>query len=127
MEKYHVNNAAAEKIMIATWNCPVAEVVNGVQGVYCMVPKRMTGKVNVLPPADTESTYVTFATNKDLERAMKDASMAMIKKIMLEKKMSFIDTYTLASVVMDCRIGGPSSSIKTVYCMLAKNLWTDVT
>jgi len=35
-----VSPTQAEKIMYETWNCPISEVVNGVQGTYCMVPNR---------------------------------------------------------------------------------------
>jgi acetamidase/formamidase len=113
----------AEKIMLATWNCPFAEVVNGVKGVYCMVPKNANTKAMVLPKTDNATFFVTYAKDTDLEQAMKTASMAMINKVVEMKKLSREDTYVLASFAMDCRIGLPKSSEKEVHCMMPKSLW----
>lgn len=123
MEQQNVSHNAAEKIMFETWNCPIAEVVNGVNGVYCMVPKH--GKARpALPKTDNATFFVTYAKDPNLEEAMKKASMAMINKIVTIKKLSPIDAYMLASFTMDCRIGLYKSGDKEVHCMMAKNLWT---
>jgi acetamidase/formamidase len=122
-EKRHVTPANAEKIMIATWNCPIAEVVNGVQGVYCMVPKSNATKAFTLPKADNNTFFVTSGKNMDLEDAMKTASMAMLNKVVDQKKLSLQDTYILASFAMDCRIAAPINNEKEVVCMMPKSLW----
>ncbi|OGT38176.1 MAG: amidase [Gammaproteobacteria bacterium RIFCSPHIGHO2_12_FULL_38_14] len=114
----------AEKMMLNTWNCPISEVVNGVQGVYCMVPKSGNIKSADLPKVDNAKFFVSYAEDADLEQAMRKASMFMLNKIVSEKKLSRIDAYTLASFAMDCRIGRPVSNMKAVHCMMAKNLWT---
>ena len=124
MEQRNVSRDEAEKIMFDTWNCPIAEVVNGVQGVYCMVPKQINApKLAALPTTDNAEFFVTYAKNPDLENAMKSASMAMLNKIITTKKLSGVDAYTLASFTMDCRIGPYKSGDKEVHCMMAKNLW----
>jgi acetamidase/formamidase len=122
-EKRKVSSAQAAKIMYDTWNCPIAEVVNGVQGVYCMVPKQGAGRPTLLK-ADNDQYFVTYGKDADLEKAMKAASMAMIDKVSTTKKMSRDDVYTLASFTMDCRIAPHKSGDKEVHCLMAKNLWT---
>lgn len=124
MEKRHLSHSEAEKTMLETWNCPIAEVVNGVQGIYCMVPKDLTVKAPVLAKSDNEKFFVTYAKDEDLEKAMKKASMDMLNKLVHIKKLSRTEAYTLASFTMDCRIAPYQSGEKEVHCMLAKNLWT---
>lgn len=114
----------AEKIMYATWNCPIAEVVNGIQGVYCMVPKQGQTQAFILPKTDNTKFFVTWAKHADIEEAMKSASMAMLKKISGTKKITPVDAYVLASFTMDCRISPYKSGDKEVHCMMPKNLWT---
>ena len=124
MQQRSVSHEQAEKILYATWNCPISEVVNGVQGVYCILPKQR----NALPPAplpiaDTATRYVTYAKDPDIEVAMKKASWAMLQKIVSLKKLTLLDAYSLASIAMDCRISPYKSGDKEVHCMLDKKLW----
>lgn len=119
-----VSKAEAEKIMYANWNCPVAEVVDGVLGMYCIVPK----KADALKPApllsqDNNDFYVTTAQNKDALQAMKDATWAMITKIEKDKKMSQLDVYSLLSMTMDCRLAPYTSGKKDFHCVVPKSLW----
>lgn len=123
MEQRHVQKDEAEKIMYETWNCPIAEVVNGVKGIYCMVPKDYSAKKHELLKEDNETSFNTYAKNPDIEQAMKTAAMAMLKKIMTIKKLSADDAYTLASFALDCRTGMYKSGDKEIYCSLPKNLW----
>ena len=123
MEQRHVDHMTAEKIMLDTWNCPIAEVVNGVQGVYCMIPKATGTTRPILPKTDNENFFVTYGKDVDLEKAMKMASMNMINKINTVKNLSRDDAYTLASFTMDCRIAPHKIGDKEVYCLMAKNLW----
>ena len=124
VDVHHVTPEAAEKIMMKTWNCPISEVVNGVQGVYCIVPKQTNAQASpALPTSDTATQYVTHGKNSDIEKAMKEASMAMIDKIVKLKNMSRADAYTLASFTMDCRIAPFTTGDKSVHCMMNKNLW----
>ena len=124
MEKHHLSHSKAEQFMLKTWNCPISEVVNGVNGMYCMIPKDThTQAPFPLPTTDTQSQYVTYAQNSDLLQAMKDASMAMLNRIATEKKLTRLDTYSLLSLTMDCRVAPYISGDKIVHCMLDKNLW----
>jgi acetamidase/formamidase len=123
MEQRHVTQPIAEKIMLHTWNCPISEVVDGLQGVYCMIPRNKNATAFALPSQDTATEFVTVGKNADLMIAMKIASMAMIKKIAALKKMQPVDVYMLASMAMDCRIAPYHSGDKEVHCMMAKNLW----
>lgn len=124
VEQRHVSRDEASKLMLSTWNCPIAEVVNGVQGVYCMVPKQSNASQHVLLKADNDKFFATFGEDMDLEKAMKIASMDMINKVAAAKKISREDVYTLASFTMDCRIGPYTNGAKKVYCVMPKNLWT---
>lgn len=123
-ELRHVSTQEAKKIMLKTWNCPIAEVVNGIQGIYCMVPKESNVKAFDLPKMDNKKFFVTYAKNADLENSMKQASMAMLKKVSSAKNISMTDAYVLASFTMDCRIAPYQSGDKEVHCMMAKNLWS---
>jgi acetamidase/formamidase len=119
-----VSPKEAEKILLATWNCPIAEVVNGVLGTYCMVPKNTSiNKPYALLKADNNEYFVTYGKDVDLEKAMKIASMDMINKVSKSKNLPRQDVYTLASFAMDCRIAPPAGNEKEVHCSLAKSLW----
>lgn len=123
MELRHASRDQAAKIMLDTWNCPIAEVVNGVQGVYCMVPKNVSATRPTLLKADNDQFFVTYGKDADLEKAMKIASLDMINKVASTKKISREDVYTLASFTMDCRIAPHTSGDKEVHCTMAKSLW----
>jgi acetamidase/formamidase len=124
-EQRNVTPEDAKKIMYETWNCPIAEVVNGISGVYCMVPKQPTVKAEPLPTRDTDTMYVTTSIDPDLMKAMKGASMTMLQEISTGGKISMEDAYVLASFAMDCRIAPHQTGDKKVVCMMAKSLWTD--
>lgn len=125
VEQRNVTPEDAKKIMYDTWNCPIAEVVNGISGVYCMVPKQPTVKAEPLPSQDTDKLYVTYSIDADLMKAMKGASMTMLQEISNGSKISMEDAYVLASFAMDCRIAPHQSGDKKVVCMVAKDMWTN--
>jgi acetamidase/formamidase len=66
---------------------------------------------------------VTVAKDADLNKAMDTASWAMIELLQNEKKLSRLDAYGLASMVMDCRLAAPSDAQKSVHCLLPKSTW----
>ena len=68
-------------------------------------------------------TLVTMGFDADLNKAMNDASMTMIKWLESEKKIARLDAYGLASVAMDCRVGSVSDTEKNVHCLMPKSLW----
>lgn len=124
VEQRQVSRDQATKIMLETWNCPVAEVVNGIKGVYCILPKLVDApKPAPLPKEDNAEFFVTYAKDLDIEKAMSSASMGMINKIVEKKKLTRLDAYSLASLTMDCRIAPHKEGEKAIHCMMAKSLW----
>lgn len=114
----------AANVMYDLWNCPIAEVVNGIKGAYCIIPKDISAsKPAELPKEDNAQFLVTYAKDANIEKAMKQASMAMIDKLVAQKKLSRLDAYSLASITMDCRIGPHQTGDKEIHCMIAKSLW----
>src|SRR5674536_306520 len=67
--------------------------------------------------------YVSYVKDADLNKAMNDASMGMIKWLESEKKIARLDAYGLASVAMDCRVGAISDTEKNVHCLMPKSIW----
>jgi acetamidase/formamidase len=125
IETNNVTEEKAQDILLNTWNCPISEVVNGIKGVYCIIPKDLNASQRVsLPTEDNDELFVTYGTHADLQKAMEKASMDMIQKIVAKKNLQPLDAYSLASIAMDCRIAPHQQGDKTVHCMLAKNLWT---
>lgn len=124
MEQNDISQEQAEKIMYDTWNCPISEVVNGVKGVYCIIPKKGEKQDSfLLAKTDSPSQYITYAKDNDVENAMKKASMEMLNRISAEKSISRIDAYSLLSLTMDCRIAPHQEGEKEVHCMMDKSLW----
>lgn len=124
IEQNKVSSEQAEKIMLSTWNCPISEVVNGIKGMYCMLPKQTQAQTPFpLPKEDTATQYVTYAKDADIEKAMKKAAMSMLNRIATEKKLTRLDTYSLLSLTLDCRVAPYKSGDKEVHCMLDKSLW----
>jgi acetamidase/formamidase len=66
---------------------------------------------------------VSHAKDADLNKAMDEASMGVIKYLESNRHVARLDAYALASVAMDCRIGAVSDTEKNVHCILPKRLW----
>jgi len=75
------------------------------------------------PTKETSKYYVSYVKDADLNKAMNDASMGMIKWLESEKKIARLDAYGLASVAMDCRVGAISDTEKNVHCLMPKSIW----
>ena len=124
VERRKVSQAEAEKIMLATWNCRISEVVNVVKGTYCMNPKSASAPAPAaLPLSETASDLVTYGASPDLNLAMDSASMAMINLLQDKRGLTRLDAYGLASMTMDCRLGPPTTTEKVVHCLVPKSLW----
>jgi acetamidase/formamidase len=67
---------------------------------------------------------VTVGKNADLNVAMDSAASAMINLLEKEKKLTLLDAYGLASLVMDCRPAAPVAQQKSVHCLVPKSTWT---
>ncbi len=114
----------AAKLMTKVSDCRISQVVNIKKGIHCLNPKDVKGKEDMeRPDRDTAKYYVTHARDADLNRAMDDASRAMIKRLESEKGIARLDAYGLASAAMDCRVGNVSGADKNVHCLIPKSLW----
>lgn len=123
-EQNKVSSEAARKLMIARWDCRISEVINILKGTYCMITKATNVSAPQLPSGDNPDYLVTYAKDKDLNKAMDTASMAMVDKLTNEKHLAPLDSYSLASIAMDCRLGSPASADREVHCLVPKSLWT---
>jgi acetamidase/formamidase len=99
-------------------------VVNVKKGIHCLNPKNARDKEDMeRPTKETAKYYVSHVRDADLNKAMNDASMGMIKFLESEKKIARLDAYGLASVAMDCRVGAISDTGKNVHCLMPKSIW----
>ena len=123
-EQDRLSPDAARERMLATWDCRISEVVNILKGTYCMVPKATKASAVPLPIKDDADYLVTTATDKDLNKAMDTASLAMVDKLTTEKHLTRLDAYSLASMAMDCRLGPPDRSAHEVHCLMKQSYWS---
>jgi acetamidase/formamidase len=119
-----VSAEQAEKLMATVSDCRVSQVVNVKKGIHCLSPKNARDAEDLERPTKETSKYlVSHAKDADLNKAMNDASMGMIKMLETDKKVARLDAYGLASVAMDCRIGAISDAEKNVHCLMPKSIW----
>jgi acetamidase/formamidase len=110
--------------MASVSDCRVSQVVNVKKGIHCLNPKNAGDKEDMeRPTKETSKYYVSHVKDADLNKAMNDASMGMIKWLESEKKIARLDAYGLASVAMDCRVGVVSDTEKNVHCLMPKSIW----
>jgi len=123
-EQRSVSADQAGRLMPTASDCRVSQVVNVKKGIHCLNPKNVRSKEDMeRPTRETPRYYVTHGKDADLNKAMNDASMAMIKFLETEKKIARLDAYGLASVAMDCRVGAVSDTEKNVHCVIPKSIW----
>ena len=123
-EQRKVSPEEAAKLMPTVSDCRVSQVVNVKKGIHCLNPKG-SGKEDMERPIKETSKYlVSHVKDADLNKAMNDASMGMIKQLENDKKIARLDAYGLASVAMDCRVGAMSDTEKNVHCLMPKSIWT---
>jgi acetamidase/formamidase len=123
-EQRGVSAEQAGKLMTTVSDCRVSQVVNVKKGIHCLNPKNAGDKEDMeRPTKETSKYYVSHAKDADLNKAMNDASMALIKLLETEKKIARLDAYGLASVAMDCRVGAISDAEKNVHCLIPKSIW----
>ena len=101
------------------------QVVDINKGLHCLNAKdvRSPRRPEALPDRENQTYLVTVAKDADLNKAMDNASMGMIKILENDKKIARLDAYGLASAAMDCRIGAISDAEKNVHCLMPKSLW----
>ncbi len=123
-EQRSVPAQQAGTLMTTVSDCRVSQVVNVKKGIHCLNPKDVSGKEDMeRPTRETSEYYVVHTKDADFNKAMNDASMAMIKLLETEKKIARLDAYGLASVAMDCRVGAVSDTEKNVHCLMPKSIW----
>lgn len=122
-QQRHVSETEATKIMYKTWDCPISEVVNGVKGVYCIIPKNFSAATPPLPIHDNDKMFVTVGKAPDALKAMGNAAAAMLQKVAVAKNMPVTQVYILSSLTMDCRFAPYTSGEKEVHCMMPKSIW----
>jgi acetamidase/formamidase len=125
VEMRKLDGGQAEKTMLATWDCRVSQVVDVNKGLHCFTAKNAKAPrtIEPLPDKENKSYLVTVGRDADLNKAMDDASWAMVELLQSEKKLSRLDAYSLASMVMDCRLAAPSGAQKAVHCLVPKSTW----
>jgi acetamidase/formamidase len=126
MESRKLGKEEAEKQMMADWDCRVSQVVDVNKGLHCFTPKTDRGRrqpIEPLPNAENGTYLVTVGKDPDLNKAMDAASWAMIELLQKQKGLTKLDSYALASMVMDCRLAAPTGAEKAVHCLVPKSTW----
>jgi acetamidase/formamidase len=125
IEQRSLDNGQAQRMMMATWDCRISQVVDVNKGIHCFSAKgaKAARKIEALPDQENKTYLVTVGKDADLNKAMDDASWAMIELLQSEKKLSRLDAYSLASMVMDCRLAAPRAAVKAVHCLVPKSTW----
>ena len=125
MEQRKVSKDEATKQMMTAWDCRVTQVVDVNKGLHCFSAKsaKERRKIEALPEKENKTYLVTVGKDADLNKAMDDAAWAMIGLLEQEKKLTRLDAYSLASMVMDCRLAAPGATQKAVYCLVPKSTW----
>ena len=125
MEQRKIGKEQADKMMMASWDCRITQVVDVNKGIHCFSAKSATGarKIEALPERENKAYLVTVGKDADLNKAMDDAAWAMIDLLQNEKKLTRLDAYSLASMVMDCRLAAPVGAQKAVHCLVPKSTW----
>ena len=124
-EQRKVSKERADRMVTATWDCRITQVVDVNKGIHCFTEKGARGarRIEALPDAENKVYLVTVGKDGDLNKAMDDAAWAMIELLQSEKKLSRLDAYSLASMVMDCRLAAPAGAQKAVHCLVPKSTW----
>jgi acetamidase/formamidase len=118
-----LSSREARQYMTNYGDIRVAEVVNQLKGIYCMLPKEDSPVLSPLPQADTNEYYVTHATNADAMEAMNASALALVERIQEEKGLTALDAYSLASLALDARVGRLEPGAANIHCLMPKSIW----
>ncbi len=123
-ETRKVSGDAAGLLLADVSDCRVTQVVNIKKGIHCLTSKDASARgIPERPTAETAAYYATVGRDRDLNKAMDSASLAMIKFLEEKKGIARLDAYGLASVAMDCRVGDMSGDVKAIHCVVPKSIW----
>jgi len=124
VEQRKVSPEQAASMVSKISDCRVTQVVDIKKGVHCMTSKDPAKSLaETRPTAETPQYLVTKAADANMNKAMDDASWAMIELLQKDRGMSRLDAYALASMTMDCRVGEMDAAEKGVHCLVAKSMW----
>jgi acetamidase/formamidase len=125
MQQRRLSKEEAEKLMMSSWDCRVSQVVDVNKGLHCFSAKntKERRRIEGLPEQENKTYLVTVGRDADLNKAMDDASWAMIGLLETDKKLTRLDAYSLASMVMDCRLAAPAGPQRAVHCLVPKSTW----
>lgn len=89
-ERDKAGDDQATKTMIANWDCRVSQVVNINKGLHCFNAKTTDAKreIEALPETETGAYLVTAGKDADLNKAMDQASWAMIELLQTQKQLT---------------------------------------
>jgi acetamidase/formamidase len=123
-EQRNVSAEEANGLMMNNWDCRVSQVVDVNKGLHCFTTKAGQSRtIEPLPERENDRYLVTVGKNADLNKAMDSASWDIIGLLEKDKKLSRLDAYSLASMVMDCRLAAPTGDEKAVHCLVPKSTW----
>jgi acetamidase/formamidase len=123
-EQRKMSTDDAAKLMHEVSDCRISQVVNIKKGIHCLNPKDPKAKEDMeRPTQETARYYVSHAKDPNMNKAMDDASRAMIRFLEEKKGIARLDAYGLASVAMDCRVGDVWGAEKNVHCLIPKSIW----
>ena len=123
MDKQGLPAAEAADAFDKTWDCRISQVVDEIDGTYCVVPKNLDGpRAPDLPTADTATAWVSAGTAPKTLDAMKTAASAALDVMARNLDITRNDAYHLATMVLDCRIARWSAGDKTVACSVPKSI-----
>jgi acetamidase/formamidase len=124
VEQRKVSPEQAASMVSKTSDCRVTQVVDIKKGVHSMTSKDLAKSLaETRPTAETPQYLVTYAADANMNKAMDDASWAMIELLQKDRGLSRLDAYALASMTMDCRVGEMDAAEKGVHCLVAKSMW----
>ncbi len=124
VEERKMPAADAAAAVMAEWDCRVSQVVDVNKGLHCFTAKPGVRRaIEALPDRENGTYLVTVGRNADLNKAMDEASWDMINLLERDKKLTRLDAYALASMVMDCRVTVPRGTEKAVHCLVPKSTW----
>ena len=96
----------------------VTAIETSLTGTFCLTVRKDMHLF--MPMAETETHYMTFGIDPDLDQAAKQALRAMIDFICERKNLTREQAYALCSIICDLRISQIVNQHKGVHAMLPK-------
>jgi acetamidase/formamidase len=86
-EQRKVGKEQVDKAMMAAWDCRISQVVDVNKGIHCFTAKgtSVPRKIEALPDKENKTYLVTVGKDADLNKAMDDASWAMVELLRVRR------------------------------------------